>query len=279
MKQLITLFAVLAFAMAACAQSLPSSKATAQVNALVKCTMTAVETPDDDILLPASCVDIFSGQAVDAGTNGWIKIMEKPLKVSASQSIFVSPSLVTGLYTRTRTKTTTPTLPDTLNTSEAVAMGGVYLRAQVVDEADNVVAVGAPLSLCTGDPAPYGCVKPGADDDWGVILNSRVQTLSQSLSNCVVDVQVGETVYTGSCSFTSIIDLILNTTSAHTFNFIFENLGANQGSGIYKIQILAAVASGAEVTEGSSGAAVGAAVFGLGSMTAEKVRLVHGFEF
>ncbi len=109
-------------------------------------------------------------------------------------------------------------------------------------------------------------------------LNSRIQTLSQSLSNCVVDVQVGETVYQGSCRFTSIIDLILNTTSAHTFNFIFENLGANQGSGVYTIKILAAVASGAEVTEGS-GAAVGAAVFGLGSMTAEKVRLVHGFEF
>ena len=107
---------------------------------MVKCTLTKAKTADDDIVLPSSCVDIFSGQTVEA-EDGWITIMEKPLKVSASQSIFVSPSLVTGLYTQTRTKTTTPTLPDTLNTSEAVAMGGVYLRAVVEDQDGNVAAL------------------------------------------------------------------------------------------------------------------------------------------
>jgi hypothetical protein len=163
-------------------------------------------------------------------------------------------------------------------------MGGVYLRAVVVDKkgtattADDVeVAVGSPLGLCASGAPPYGCIDPTGDDDWGVILNSRIQTLTQSLSNCVVNVTVGEVAGTGSCSFTSVIDLILNTTSAHSFNFVFENLGATSGSGTYHIQVKAAVASSATVV--GSGTAVGSAVFGLGSMTAEKVRLVHSFEF
>jgi hypothetical protein len=80
-------------------------------------------------------------------------------------------------------------------------------------------------------------------------------------------------VLTGSCSFESTIDLIIKTTSAHTFNFIFPKVG--QGS--YNVQIWAALDSDADVI--GSGTAIGAAAFGLGSMTAESVRLVHGFEF
>ena len=77
----------------------------------------------------------------------------------------------------------------------------------------------------------------------------------------------------GTCSFTSVIDLILNTTSAHTFNFIFPNVG----QGTYTLKIKAGVASGASVI--GSGSAVGAAAFGLGSVTADVVRLVHDFSF
>src|SRR5262249_17562231 len=144
---------------------------------------------------------------------------------SASQSLFVSPSLVTGLYTQTRTKTSTG------STSTAQAMGGVYLRAVLVDSNGNEI-VAAPLSYCgTGI---LGCTQ-ASNGDWGVLLDSRIQTLSQDLSNCVVNIPL---VGTGSCTFTSTIDLVLQTTSAHTFNFIFPSVG----QGVYTLKVKAAVA-------------------------------------
>ena len=261
-----------------------SSKQTAAVNTLVKCKMSTAKTADLDIQLPTTCVDIFKGQAVEVTSGGWIKIMEKSLKVPSSNSIFVDTSLVTGLYTRTITRTKTGTITDTepIHRSTSEAMGGVYLRVTATDSLGNTY-VAAPISMCDSsgpnDPAVYGCVDPSGDDDWGVILNSRIQTLTQTLSDCLVEVtDLEQNILSGQCDFEQTTDLTLNTTSAHSFNWILENLGRKGGSGTYTINVYAAVASGATVPEGS-GAAVGAAVFGLGSMTAEKVRLVNGFEF
>lgn len=269
MKRILvfTVVAVLALSAVSLAQNgLPSSKATADISTLVKCTMSTAQVDDDPTILPASCVDLYTGATV--ATDGqWIQIMEKPMKLSNSQSLFVTPSLVTGLYTRTRTKTSTN------STSTAQAMGAVYLKAQLVDAAGNVI-VAAPLSACAG--GILGCSNLGtvSDPDWGVLLNSRIQTLSQELSECVVDVTSIEGTNDGTCSFTSTIDLILNTTSAHSFGFMFPNVG----QGTYKVQVWAAVGSSAEIIAGS-GTAVGAAAFGLGSMQVESVRLVHDFSF
>ena len=237
---------------------LPSSKATAQISSLVKCTMSTATNDDGDVTLPESCVDLYTGATVQP-EGEWLTIMSKPMKLSNSQSIFVNPSLVTGLYTRTRTKTSTG------ETSTAQAMGGVYLRAVLTPTGGGPDIVAAPLTSC--NPTVLGCVS--VDNKWGVQLNTRVQTLTQSLSECTVLVEG----VAGTCNFTSVIDLITNTTSAHSFNFIF----ANVGQGTYTIKVQAAVASQASVI--GSGSAVGAAAFGLGSMTAESVRLVHGFEF
>lgn len=239
----------------------PSSKATADVNTLVKCTMTTKQV-DDTTTLPATCVDLFTGAAQQVDANGFVTIMQKPVKLSASQSLFVSPSLVTGLYTQTKTKAATG------STSTATAMGGVYLRAVLVDAGGHEI-VAAPLSYCNS--GILGCAQ-ATNGDWGVILDSRIQTLSQELSNCVVNIDL---VGTGTCTFTSTIDLVLQTTSAHTFNFVFPNVG----QGVYTLKIMAAVASDASIVAGGSGTAVGAAAFGLGSVTAESVRLVHDFSF
>jgi hypothetical protein len=127
----------------------------------------------------------------------------------------------------------------------------------------------APTSSCPNLCARY--FRPAAPETnkWGVVLDSRIQTLTQELSACTV--VVGD--QTGTCSFTSIIDLVLQTASANTFNFIVPTVG----QGTYTLKIYAAVGSGASVV--GSGTAVGSAVFGLGSVTAESVRLVHDFEF
>jgi len=67
--------------------------------------------------------------------------------------------------------------------------------------------------------------------------------------------------------------LILNTTSAHSYNFIFPNVGV----GVYTVDIQLGIDANANVS--GSGTAVGAAAYGLGSLTVESVRLVNGFSF
>lgn len=263
MRTMVALAIIAVFGCAVFAQGLPSSKATAQINTLVKCTMSTATSDDGTAVLPSSCVDLYGGEKVNT-ENEWIEIMSKPVKLSNSQSLFVSPSLVSGLYTRTRTKTTTGT------TSTAVAMGAVYLRAALLDQAGNEIEA-APTSSCTSNI--FGCVDPASNEKFGVVLDSRLQSLTQDLSTCVIDVTSIDGTNNGSCTFTSVIDLITSTASANTFNFIFPNVG----QGTYTLKIYAAVASSAEVI--GSGSSVGAAAFGLGSVTAESVRLVHDFEF
>jgi hypothetical protein len=95
MKKLVCALALLSLAQSASAQNgLPSSKATADVNTLVKCTTSSVVV--NDTLVPETCTDLFSGATATVDGN-WIQIMSKPVKLSNSQSLFVSPSLVTGL--------------------------------------------------------------------------------------------------------------------------------------------------------------------------------------
>src|SRR6266478_8363312 len=77
----------------------------------------------------------------------------------------------------------------------------------------------------------------------------------------------------GSCNFDSTLQLVLDATSAHTFNFIFPNVGV----GTYTVSVEAAVNTSASV--GGSGTAIAGAAYGLGSMTSESVRLVHDFSF
>ena len=236
----------------------PSSKATAAINTAVGCTFSQASNIGD--AAPQTCTDIFTGTAVPVTADNFATVMTSTIKVSNSQSLFVSPSLVTGLYTQTKTRTQVG------STSTATGSGGVYLRAIVTNLATSEVQVGEPVNSCVA--GILGC---GTFDgkSYGVTLNTRVQTLTQEISACVA--VVGG--ITGTCDFTSTIDLILKTTSAHTFNFIFPNVGV----GTYKVEIQAAVNSGAFI--GGSGTATGAAAYGLGSLTVESVRLVHDFQF
>jgi hypothetical protein len=249
-----------------------NSKATADVSVMVRCNMTTAFV-DNTVQLPGSCVDLFTGNAVAVEPDAFVTIMEKTVKVSGSQSLFVTPSLVTGLYTRTQTSTRTKGSTTTSGFSQATAMGGVYLRAVIVDTKTGKEIVGAPISFCQG--GILGCTA-AANGDWGVMLDSRIQTLSQALSDCVVNITTIGT-NAGTCDFTSTINLISQTTSAHTYQFVFPSIG----QGVYTVKIKAAVGSGASVVQdsGSGTVAVGAAAFGLGVVTIETVRLVHDFSF
>jgi hypothetical protein len=241
------------------AQGTPSSKATAAINTGVGCTLQAVTTIGDTV--PQDCHEIFSGRKILTTADNFATIMTSTIKVSNSQSLFVSPSLVAGLYTQTKTRTS----PGTAST--AVASGGVFLRAIVTNQAGGTLPqVGYPVAACTTDL--LGC-HADVNGNFGVTLDTRVQSLTQDISNCIVTVGTS----TGSCTFDLTTDLMLKTTSAHTFNFIFPNVGV----GTYTVEIQAAVNADATVT--GLGTAVGAAAYGLGSLTVESVRLVHDFSF
>ena len=237
----------------------PSSKATAAINTAVGCTFAAVSNIGDT--LPATCHDIFTGASVPVTPDNFATIMKSTIKTSASQSLFVSPSLVTGLYTQTKTKSSPGSGPST-----AVAEGGVFLRAIVTNQATGQTQIAYPVAVCNTDI--LGC-HADANGTFGVTLDSRVQSLTQEISACIVT--VGDT--TGTCTFDLTTDLVLKTTSAHTFNFIFPNVGV----GTYSVEVQAAV--NANATIAGSGTAVGAAAYGLGSLTVESVRLVHDFSF
>jgi hypothetical protein len=240
-----------------------SSKATAAINTAVGCTVKGNTNIVGDTV-PIECKDVFNGMGVNVTPDNFATVMQAPVKVSNSQSLFVSPSLVAGLYTNTKTKTTTGT------SSTAQAMGGVYLRAVLTDSVGNVVQVAEPIKSCS--PEILGCYQD-ANGAKGVVLDSRVQTLTQALSNCVVTMP-GVTG-TGTCTFDLTTQLILETTSAHTFNFIFPNVGV----GTYNVVIQAAVKADGTIGSTSVGTAIGGAAFGLGSLTVESVRLVHDFAF
>ena len=246
-------------AMPAHAQGTPSSKATAAINTAVGCTVSSTTTIGDT--LPQTCHDIFSGASVPVTADNFAPVMTSTLKVSNSQSIFVSPSLVTGLFTQTKVKSSPGS-----GLSTAVAAGGVFLRAVATNQATGKETIAFPVAAC--DPDILGC-HADKNGNFGVTLDSRIQSLSQSISQCIVT--VGD--LTGTCTFDLTTDLILKTTSAHTFNFVFPNIGV----GTYTIEIQAAVNSDAMVS--GSGTAVGAAAYGLGSLTVESVRLVHDFSF
>ena len=258
MVLLLAVSTVAAFAQ----NSTPSSKATAAINTAVGCTVSSASTLGDPPV--QTCHDIFTGASVDVTPDNFARIMQTTVKLSNSQSLFVMPSLVTGLYTNTKVKSSPGG-----GTSTAVAQGGVYLRAVLYDGDGNPI-VAEPIKSCDGDI--LGCYADAAGAK-GVVLDSRIQTLSQDISNCIVNVTVGGVSETGTCTFDLTTQLILQTTSAHSFGFIFPNVG----QGVYRLEIQAAVNSGATVS--GSGTAIGSAAYGLGSVTVESVRLVHDFSF
>jgi hypothetical protein len=172
----------------------PSSKATAAINIAVGCSVSGTSDTGDTV--PLTCHDVFSGASVDLTPDNFATIMASTVKFSNSESLFVSPSLVTGLYTNTKTKTSTG------STSTAGAMGSVYLRAVLEDSAGNIVQYADPIDDCSTQI--LGCQQDRCRA-FGVILDSRVQTLSQTLSNCVAIIGTS----TGTCSLNSTVQLIL----------------------------------------------------------------------
>jgi hypothetical protein len=101
-----------------------------------------------------------------------------------------------------------------------------------------------------------------------------VQTPSANLGNiftaCFAN---GGSTGTGCTLTPEQITLALDTTSAHSFGFIVPNVGV----GTHALKVQAQVNTSASGSNG--GVAVSNALYGIGSLTVEAVRLVNSFSF
>ena len=240
---------------------------------------------------PQGGAGIYTGNAVCAASNAglgstlqpctdttgngqWYTVMTSSLKTSNTTDLFISPSLVTGLYTETLVKGST-----TGTSQTAAATGSVAVRVLIdcTNCADKgTVQPGAATYGAAAQPDPSGS---------GVVFDARIQQLSATLGQVITST----CLTTNTCTAEQ-IDLILSTTSAHSFNFILTNVG----SGTHTITVQARLDAGQVCTNNNSngtggvtctnvntslGSSVAAALFGVGSVVVQPVHLAPGFSF
>lgn len=234
-------FAVLASS-AVFAASLPASKAAAQVNTVT------------------TCVNGNSAQASNPclnmdGSGHWLDVMTTQIKTSNVADLFAGASLVTGIYTSTTVKGNS-----TGATSTAVAEGTVKVRVLL-----DPVSANCQTNCSTFKTLP--------DQNNGVVFDQRIQSLSANLG-FIFTQQCAASPST--CSLTAEeITLVLDTTSAHSFNFILPNVGTGTHTIVVQAQINTDNTS--IFTNTNGGLSASNALFGLGSITIDSVRLVNSF--
>ena len=120
----------------------------------------------------------------------------------------------------------------------------------------------------------------------GIVFDARIQQLTATLgsvitSTCLVDLST--------CTPEQ-IELILSTTSEHSFNYILKEVGSGQhvvtvqarldaGNVCYNNRGSVTICDNTAVVNTSLATSVSAAVFGLGSVTVLPVQLAPGFSF
>jgi hypothetical protein len=213
--------------------SAQSSKATSAINTVTVCANTNSA--------PCTTADI-----VPQGV--WQDVMRTTIKTSKISDLFIDASLVTGLYTYTGVSGN-----GSGSTSKASAMGGVKVRV-----------------LLDGNPT---LAYPDSTGE-GVTFDQRIQTMTGNLGFIFTDCFAsGGTTGTGCTLTPEQVSIALDTTSAHSFNFIALNVG----TGTHALTIQAQVNTDANGSNG--GVAISNALYGLGSVTVEAVRLVNSFLF
>ena len=217
--------------------------------------------------------------------------MNALLKASTNKTYFVSPSLITGLYTNTQVSGKNSGTP-TSETSTAAA--SVAVRVLL-----DCVGCGLPGStsqpgLATWSMAGYPDAGSGHPNEGGtgIIFDARIQQLTATLGQAITSTCLTFTTLGGLSNTCppEVIDLLLATTSAHTFNFILPELGAGQhtvtiqarldaGAICYSTKGTITTCSKDQVINTTLASSISAALFGLGSVTVIPVQLAPGFSF
>ncbi len=231
-------------------------------------------------VLPPPCMDTSGGGV-------WFTVMNASLKASTNKTYFVSPSLVTGLYTNTQVSGKNSGTP----TSEtATSVASVAVR--VLLDCNGCSLPGASqTTLASWTMAGYpdaGSGKPNQGGS-GIIFDARIQQLTATLGQAITNTCLNLALLTNTCP-PEVIDLILDTTSAHTFNFILPEVGAgthtvtiqarlDAGSICYTTKGVITTCSKDQVINTTLASSISAALFGLGSVTVIPVQLAPGFSF
>jgi hypothetical protein len=223
------------------------------------------------------------------GDGEWFTVMTAYLKASQTEDFFISPSLVTGLYTNTQVKGNTTTA-----TSQTASASGV-VSVRVLLDCSNCAAAGNSQGTMT---AVYRAAGQPDPDGNGVVFDARIQQLTATLGQAITSSCLSLITLATTCPVEQ-IDLILSTASAHTFNFILLNVGAtgtaSQGNG-HSVTVQAKLDVGQVCTSGLNGSgpvvcdnsvntagtqssSIAAALFGLGSLTVVPVHLSPDFSF
>ncbi len=219
MKNICVVFVLcILVATAASAQNSTSPQGgTAIYDGAVACVGSSFQATSNTGPLPPPCMDSKTGNGM------WYTVMSASLKASTNKTYFVSPSLITGLYTNTQVSGKTTGNPSS-ETATAVASVAVRVLLDCVGCSLPGAAQSTSVSWSkAGYPDEAGS---------GVIFDARIQQLTATLgqaitSTCLtlVTSTTGSTTLSNTCP-AEVINLILDTTSAHTYNFILPEVGA-----------------------------------------------------
>jgi len=192
--------------------------------------------------------------SANSQSSGLISVMTTTLANSQSASYLLNASLVTGLLTNTTVSSNGG------SKSSGSATGSVQVGV-IVD--GNFDSSGRYLS---GGTYAY----PGL-----LSFDTRTQTLTATLGQALT----GCTVVSGIVQCTGFtqqqIQLVLDTTSAHSFEFVLPNVGVAPNSAPHRIDVVAQVSS--STLSSGLGSALASACYGAGSLIVDAVRLGNTF--
>jgi len=178
------------------------------------------------------------------GTGDWITVLDNVIKTAKNKDMFISGSLECGLFTQTLVRS------KNMKKDTSTASVSIQVRA-----------------LVDGNVVPPGIVTYAA----------RTQTLSATLEGAIAGCLNIVTNLDGSlsivldpdCVTPEEIELILNTLSAHSFEFVAVDVP----QGVHTVALQARISTSTSTQEGSASAT---GLVGKGTMTVESVRLVKG---
>jgi hypothetical protein len=186
--------------------------------------------------------------------SGLISVMTTALSNSQSSSYLINASLVTGLLTNTT----------------VTSNGG----SKSSGSATGSVQVGV---IMDGSFDSNGHYLGGGSYAYPGLLSfdTRTQTLTATLGQALT----GCTVVSGIVQCTGLtqeqIQLVLDTTSAHSFEFILPNVGVAPNNAPHRIDVVTQVSS--STLSSGLGSALASACYGAGSVVVDSVRLGHTF--
>jgi hypothetical protein len=195
-------------------------------------------------LVPTS-VCSTSNTGTNTCSSSWTTVLSTTIKTPNQKDLLIGGSLETGVGTETKVAAKNG------NNSTSSASATIKVR---------VLVDGQAASICGGSTCPNGVAYP-----FEVTYNARVQNLSATLlgTDCTANLTTGVVT----CSSPEIIDLLIKTTSANSFNFVAPNLTP----GTHSVELQVEVAESASSDTLSAGASATAEV-GVGTLTVQDVQ-------